>query len=297
MRVIDLLIVEDSTRTTNGTVLPSIVVVVAVSGGYGAYGSSSFVNLVVTERAYQSARVATEQSSSSGLPKPESSVWQMNGVWCGPEITGPVMGWSVTARVARREPVGPVATAVSRLAPGLNPRTAPVWSGPSETGTFVPSISTARSSPGCRPRTAMRASSPVTVDGRLETTANSICPAGSGGVTPPNQDASTVGVGVAVLSVAVPPDAAARSGGAIAATSTRAAATKPRRLAIRDNSGRTAPVPLGDGVLDRGGGGLAGRVQGLGRAHGSAQDEGALEQGDDGDGDLAGLLLGDAVGG
>src|SRR4051812_22549871 len=115
MRVMDRLIVDDSTRTTNGTVLPSIVVVVAVSGGYGAYGTSSLVNRVVIDRAYHSERVATEQSASSGSPKPESAVWQMNGVWWGPEITGPVMGWSVTSRVARRVPLGPVAVAVNRL--------------------------------------------------------------------------------------------------------------------------------------------------------------------------------------
>ena len=74
------MITDDSTRTTNGTLFPSAVVVVAVSGGYGADGSASLVKRVVTDRAYQSTWVGAEQSASSGLPMPLASVSHTNGV-------------------------------------------------------------------------------------------------------------------------------------------------------------------------------------------------------------------------
>src|SRR3954471_21180448 len=84
-RVTERLITDDSTRTTKGTVLPSAVVVVAVSGGYGADGFCSLLNCMVTaERAYQSACVGAEQSASRGLPIPLASFSHTNGVWWGP---------------------------------------------------------------------------------------------------------------------------------------------------------------------------------------------------------------------
>src|SRR5205823_2157563 len=120
-RVTERLITDDSTRTTNGTVLPSAVVVVAVSGGYGFDGSANLLNRVVIDRAYQSTRVGAEQSVSSGLPRPFVSVSHTNGVWWGPEITGPVTRWSVTSSVARlvRE------VAVKVLRPTRRPLTTP----------------------------------------------------------------------------------------------------------------------------------------------------------------------------
>ena len=85
----------------------------------------------------------------------------------------------------------------------------------------------------------MRADSPVTVDGRLETTASSIWPDASGGVAP-NQEASTV-VGAGV-------DAAfAGLGDSVAAASRRAAATNPRRRPIQEDSFTAHRIPLVDG--------------------------------------------------
>ena len=63
-------------------------------------------------------RVATEQSASSGAPSPAASVSQTNGCSCGPENTGPVIGWLTT--VSRARP------AVSRLRPSRSPVTSRV---------------------------------------------------------------------------------------------------------------------------------------------------------------------------
>src|SRR5205085_12440298 len=78
-RVTERLMTDDSTRTTNGTVRPSDVVAVAVSGGYGAYGSDSWLKRPVTERAYQSTRGRAEQSASRAGPRPLASGPHMNG--------------------------------------------------------------------------------------------------------------------------------------------------------------------------------------------------------------------------
>src|SRR5581483_838657 len=184
-----------------------------------------------------STRVLAEQSASRGLPMPAASVWQRKGAWCGPEITGPLIGWSVSSSVAVRVPVGPVTVAVTWLTPTRNPSTTPsrvpAPAGAKSPLTSVPSLSTRTMSPACTPRTSIRADSPVTVAGRLETTATSICPSASGGV-PPNHDAGTV----------TPCETGEFAWAGRAAPSSATIATGRPSLRIPRNSVPPAPFPV-----------------------------------------------------
>src|SRR5436305_8450127 len=150
------------------------------------------------------------------------------------------MRWSVTSSVAVRAADFAVTRFAPRRSPLMTPPTTPSRTGANEEVTSVPLRSTARASPVFSPRTSMRADSPVTVDGRLETTASSIWPGASGGVAP-NHDALTF----------VDPDADpdpfaafAALGQTPAAARSRAAATNPRRRPIREDSSPAHKIPL-----------------------------------------------------
>src|SRR5918996_4327865 len=106
------LIVPRSRRTTNGTVTPSIVVVVATSAGSGPGGSGRRLPPAV-ERHSQSTTVFALQSrlqpavtppgpstlkpspswlSTSGSPSPAWAVLHTNGNWFGPGKIGTSIG-------------------------------------------------------------------------------------------------------------------------------------------------------------------------------------------------------------
>src|SRR4030095_11954518 len=127
-----------------------------------------------------SVRVNTEHDASSGgpsVPPPCSlnlSVMQTNGCSCGPEKSGPVIGWLTTVNFAD-DCFG--ALAVSVVDPSASPVTRPVSERPDASAFSLPvasvpltvSFTSDGATPGGR-STRTSASPPVTISGRLDST-------------------------------------------------------------------------------------------------------------------------------
>src|SRR5689334_18304554 len=119
-----------STRTTNGTVTPAVVVVIATSDGSVVVDGIGLSAPPLVARYTYVTCVATVQSPSSAAPSELPSgrrnccVWQKNGVWCGPETIGPWIGQLRTATVAIVAPPAAGTTSIE-LGPTGKPLTTP----------------------------------------------------------------------------------------------------------------------------------------------------------------------------
>jgi hypothetical protein len=110
-----------STRTTNGTVTPRSVVVVATSPG-GLAGSYDW-NCPVAEDLYMYVYfVGALHCASRGGPNPAATVPHTHGCTCAPANTGPPTGWFVIV-IRVLDPSG--RRALSTFGPAARPVTSP----------------------------------------------------------------------------------------------------------------------------------------------------------------------------